>query len=90
MAQTKKGRTSSIASGKEMASSDLRQIFAQQMMEDYFPVPLHRMGATFHFDASADNLVLGDDVVLIRRQIVAIGGQMIVGVLQGTFDLYLL
>jgi phosphoribosyl 1,2-cyclic phosphodiesterase len=50
--------------GKEMASSDLRQIFAQQMMEDYFPVPLHRMGATFHFEASADNLILGDDVIL--------------------------
>lgn len=35
--------------GREMGDRKVKEIFANQMMEDYFPVPLDRMGAAFNF-----------------------------------------
>lgn len=50
--------------GKKMETGALRQIFAQQMREDYFPVSLDRMGATFHFESTADEIVSADGLKL--------------------------
>jgi phosphoribosyl 1,2-cyclic phosphodiesterase len=40
--------------GQDQTVTDLRQIFEVQMQEEYFPVQLDRMGATFEFLQIAD------------------------------------
>src|SRR5437667_5885315 len=38
-----------MAFGRGASGKDLKSIFAGQMQQDYFPVPLDQMGATFAF-----------------------------------------
>jgi len=42
------------AIGKERFGKDIKSIFQTQMQEDYFPVPLHGMGAEISFHQSPD------------------------------------
>ncbi len=43
-----------IAPGRGARARDLRSIFAAQMQQEYFPVPLDQMGATFAFHEPAE------------------------------------
>ena len=50
--------------GREMDHGKVKEIFAHQMMEDYFPVPLDNMGATFNFVSTHQHLIEQDGVRL--------------------------
>ncbi len=52
------------AMGKEGHFTDLRKIFKNQMLAEYFPVQLEDMGAEFDFDFQKRDVFVNDDVVL--------------------------
>jgi phosphoribosyl 1,2-cyclic phosphodiesterase len=45
------------AIGRDRYSKDLRGVFATQMQEDYFPISLENMGATFKFMQTAEDSI---------------------------------
>ena len=52
------------AVGKEGQFTDLRMIFKNQMLEEYFPVQLENMGAKFNFDFQKTDMIEDEGVVL--------------------------
>ena len=53
-----------LAMGKNRKIDDLEGIFEGQMKEEYFPVPLKGMGATFNFVQMHQNKWINDDAII--------------------------
>lgn len=57
------------AIGRDAEAKDIRSIFAGQMQEDYFPVGMDQMGATFAFLQPADEIYRHDGSGTVVRSI---------------------
>lgn len=53
-----------LALGKNRKKKDLKDIFAMQMQDEYFPVSLERMGANFEFLQPEEDIFARDGVVI--------------------------